>query len=73
MNNRLSQYSKKVFQRILNKQCALPVITTMALWKLMHLGTNIYICIYMFTYICIYIYIYDICEQYADDIATYSF
>ena len=30
------------------KQCALPVITAMALWKLMHLGTR---CIYMYMYI----------------------
>ena len=33
------------------KQCALPVITTMALWQLMHLGT-------WYTVTCIYTYIY---------------
>ena len=27
----------------------------------------------LYIYIYIYIYIYDICEQYADDIATYNF
>ena len=34
------------------KQCALPVITTMALWQLMHLGTW---CMYIYIYVYIYI------------------
>ena len=35
------------------KQCALPIITTMALWQIMHLGTQ---CTLIYIYIYIYIY-----------------
>ena len=56
INNRLSQYSKKVFQ------------------VFQRISNYIYIYIYINIYIYIYIYIlYDICEQYPDDMATYSF
>ena len=51
------------------KQCALSVITTMALWQLIHLGTytsisiylyiiSIYLYMYIYLYLYLYIYIY---------------
>ena len=39
------------------KQCALPFITTMALLQLMHLGTFIYVYMYIYEHVNIYIYI----------------